>query len=79
MGRIGRRELALRLEFYTVDNEPNPSGCPLISWQLRRGVKGRILMRSTERWVDLTLARSETGLLLQELFENQFEVYDLTR
>jgi len=74
-----RPESDLRLEFYTVANEPNPSGCPLISWQLRLRENGPVVMRSTERWITLAKARSDTGLLLESLFENQFGVYDLTR
>jgi len=73
------RASALRLEFYTVNNEPNPSGCPLISWQLRLRENGPVVMRSTERWTTVAKARSDTGLLLQDLFENKFNVYDLTR
>lgn len=71
----------LRLEFYTVANEPNPTGAPRISWRLRRGPgkRGCVLLYSAERWSSLATARQQAGQLILELFHNDFEVYDLTR
>lgn len=70
------RSIRLRLEFFTTADRMNG---PVVTWRLRLREDGPVVIRSAERWLTLAEARSSTGLLLRDLFEDSFEVCDLTR
>ena len=68
----------LRIEFYTVRDEPNPTGASLISWRMRQRENGRVLLVSQERWTNSMKARIDTAELLRAIAEDSFQVFDLT-
>ncbi len=42
------------------------------------GERGPIVARSTERWVRFPHAKTQTGLMIKMLAEDNFEVFDFT-
>jgi hypothetical protein len=64
------------LEFFTLKNAVHGK---VVTWRLRMEKNGPIVARSTEEWLRLGHAKTQTGLMLRELLKNEFEVVDLTR